>query len=112
MLQNAVNTAEELRIVKTQAEHVGVRDGKHLSCAQYVSLLLSAAQAHDGQCTTKVNTRGIKRSVCNTDVNDTDPDTSFDDNFISPKQSVKDLACSFGFSISWVANDARQVARS
>ena len=47
MLQNAVNPIEELRIVKTQAEQMGVRDGKHLTYEQCVSLLLSAAQAHD-----------------------------------------------------------------
>ena len=81
MSQNAVNPVEELRIVKTQAEQMSVRDGKHLSYEQYVSLLLSAAQALDGHYTTKVNTRGIKRSVHNTDVNDTDQDASFDDNF-------------------------------
>ena len=56
MLQNAVNPVEELRIVKTQAEQMSVRDGKHLSYEQYVSLLLSAAQALDGHYTTKVNT--------------------------------------------------------
>ena len=62
MLQNAVNPVEELRIVKTQAEQMSVRDGKHLSYEQYVSLLLSAAQALDGHYTTKVNTWALRAS--------------------------------------------------
>ena len=59
---------------------MGVHDGKVLTYEQHVALLLLAVQAHDGQHTTKVNSHGIK-SVCNTNVNDTNQGSRHDDEF-------------------------------
>ena len=59
---------------------MGVHDGKVLTYEQHVALLLLAVQAHDGQHTTKVNSRGIK-SVCNTNVNYTNQGSPHDNEF-------------------------------
>ena len=47
MLENAVHSINELRIIKTQAEQHKTHSGASLTYSQYTALLLSAAQQHD-----------------------------------------------------------------
>jgi Reverse transcriptase (RNA-dependent DNA polymerase) len=49
MLQNAVNSIDELRQVKITADHMSSTIGKPMAYEEYITLLLSAASAHDEQ---------------------------------------------------------------
>jgi hypothetical protein len=53
MLQNAVNSIDELCQVKNTADHMGATSGTTLTYDEYVTLLLSAASAYDDQFTPK-----------------------------------------------------------
>jgi hypothetical protein len=59
MLQNTVNRIDDLRLFKNTADHMSSTMGKALSYDEYITLLLSAASAHDGQFKPKK----VKRQV-------------------------------------------------
>ena len=63
MLKNAVQSIQDLRGVRNQADQFQVRLGTKISYDQYCSLLLSAAQTYDSQFTTHISTKGPRRSV-------------------------------------------------
>jgi hypothetical protein len=49
MIQNAINSIDELRQVKITADHMSSTIGKPIAYEEYITLLLSAASAHDDQ---------------------------------------------------------------
>ena len=66
MLQNSVNGIDELRQVKSTADHMGTTLGSSLSYDEYITLLLSAASAYDDQFKPKK----AKRHVLFHDIHD------------------------------------------
>ena len=63
MLENAVNSVDNLRIVKSQADQFQVRMGTPITYEQYSSLLQSASQTYDSKFSTRANSKGIRRSI-------------------------------------------------
>ena len=62
MLENAVKSVPELRMVKERADQHKVH-GKKLTYEQYASLLCSAAQSYDSTFLTRPNSKGARRAV-------------------------------------------------
>ena len=63
MLENAVNSVDDLRAVKAQADQFQVRMGTPITYDHYISLLQSASQAYDSKFSTRTNSKGIRRSI-------------------------------------------------
>ena len=69
MLENAVAPIQELHQVRNIAALATIRTGKHLTFAEYCSLLLSAASAYD----VYFKSQHDKRQAFNHTVSDDDP---------------------------------------
>ena len=90
MLKNTIKHIDDLRAVKVQADQFQVQMGTKITYEQYCSLLLSAAQSYDSQFATKINSKGVRRSVCDHDIYKT-PD--FNNNIDSDPQLLQVNNC-------------------
>ena len=73
MLENIVNGISDLLTVKTRAAQFRAQMGTKLIYEQYYTLIVYAAQAYDAQHAIKVNSRGTRRSVYNSEIYNHNP---------------------------------------
>jgi hypothetical protein len=97
MLQNAVNGIDELRQVKITADHMSSSSGKTMSYDEYITLLLSAASAHDDQFKPKKAKRQVMFHDIQDDMNENEfhsnEDTTFD--IDCPVSTIQAFATNF-----------------